>query len=143
MKDKKTIITLSVVSAIILLLLLVATILFVKIRSDNQQTLNDDPHVVIYQYHVVDYKYDTSIPPVKIYDEVFTEDLFYEARIVAIDNPDRFSVIQIKDGVVRVIDTNCYHETCKHSDINIKGGLFNNTSIQCLPNGLEIKLEVD
>lgn len=132
-----------VVSIIIGLLLILSVISFFVIRSRNKDLLdNQSLHIVIYQYHVNEYKYDRSKPPVKIYDEVFTKELFYETRIVAIDNSDRYSVVQIKEGIVRVIDTNCYHEICKHSDINIEGGMFNNTSIQCFPNGLEIILEV-
>lgn len=81
----------------------------------------------------------------EIYRELFTENLEYTKRIEnsSIYHEDKhehgFNVVEIKDGLVRVIEANCPTGSCKGYTIKYKR--YTNITIICLPNQLEIVME--
>ncbi|HHU80562.1 MAG TPA: hypothetical protein GXZ35_04415, partial [Acholeplasmataceae bacterium] len=81
----------------------------------------------------------------EIYRAHFTPELEYTKKIEnhSIYHKDKeehgYNVVEIKDGLVRVIEANCPTQSC--TTYNIKYRRMLNVSITCLPNKLEIVME--
>lgn len=77
-------------------------------------------------------------------DELFTDDLVYHE---VISSTYGFNEVDIKDGIAKVIDSNCPHpfsaNGCRHHSIsNSRNDFFSMNTIICMQHGLIIKLEV-
>ena len=76
-----------------------------------------------------------------LYELKFTDDLNFDKVIESIINNGSSNRIVIENGICKVINTTCPTHSCESYVIDLDGGVFNATTITCLPNGLYISLE--
>lgn len=142
MKQKKIII---ITSIIVIFLIVVFLIIGIIIANNNNSVKQKGVEVVIYQYHVYNYKFDTTKSRVEIYRAFFNDELEYDKIIYALDNNSGYNHVVIKDGIVKVTEASCTNHTCQHHNITNKSDslslLDSMLDISCYPNGLFIVLE--
>lgn len=143
-KSKTIIITLIVTGFVVLTLLVVSVILAYNKSIDNQELKNKKLKVVIYQYHL-----NSTDKQEYIYKSFsITNETIFSDTVYALDKEDDYNNIYIKDGVIKVTESNCYNHNCMHMIIDINNKDFsllnpNTTTIECRPHGLKIILEED
>ena len=138
--SKKTSVLVGITVGVICFILCLAIIGSIVVNRINKSKFNDNVYVVIYQYNVVDYNIDLNSEPTILYKERFTEDLVYESIIT--NATGGINKVVIKDGVIKVTESNCRDALCENYTI-FCDNFLNNVDITCMPNGLIITLEVE
>lgn len=145
MNRSKTIIITIIVTGLIVLSLLIVSVIFAYNKSiENQELKNKNLKVVIYQYHL-----NTTDKQEYIYKSFsITNETEFNETVYALDNSDDYNNIYIKDGIIKVTQSNCFNHNCMHMIIDINNKDFsllnpNTTTIECRPHGLKIILEED
>lgn len=130
-----------IISISIALIMLIASIVSITINIRNDKYFSDGKmrEVVVYQYPVNNFNIDFTKAPKELYRELFTNSLDIEK--VFNNEFGGFNKIVIKDGVIKVVDSNCKYHNCWYTTIS-KTNFIKNTEIVCMPNGLIVVLEV-
>ncbi len=141
MNNKKTIL----ITTIIVIVLLVASIIgCIIVYNNNQKIKEKNIEVVIYQYDKTNSNNKTELIE---YDRfVMNNDTKYDNIIYMLNNNNEYNHVVIKNGVIKVIEANCYNHVCERMIIDLNSKDFNllipdSITIDCKPHGLKITLE--
>lgn len=143
-KSKTIIITLVVTGFVVLTLLVVSVIFAYNKLVENKELKNKNLRLVIYQYNLNDKDEQEYIYK----SFAITNETEFTDTVYALDQEGEFNNIYIKNGVIKVTESNCYNHNCMYMIIDINNKDFNllnpnTTTIECRPHGLKIILEED
>lgn len=105
-----------------------------KAALDNGQVL----YIVIEQYEVENFKFKPGGEVEILFEAAFTNELNHTQRY---ENEHGFNTVEIKNGVVKIIDADCRDRICMNSRITNGLSWFESPSIICFPHGIKIRWE--
>jgi hypothetical protein len=76
------------------------------------------------------------------YAEVYVKNELVETislsgdRLIEVENPDGYNLLQVKDGRIRMVEADCHSQTCVHLGAQSLPG----QTIVCLPNRVVVKI---
>ncbi len=142
-KDKRNIIIISAIIALILITSIIIAVVF-SYDARNKKNNNQSIYIVIKQYEVADDHFKVGDEGKVIYRALFTDDLYYEKKI---ETAYGFNTILIKNGVAKVIDADCTEpysiNGCMSHVITNDQRLFDVSLIRCMKHGIAISWEVE